>query len=67
MIGEKNEIKRSQRKKAIVVRGIEGTIEREEIREAVEKILGQGSIVGIDEHNRYRYTGAESRSKNGNV
>mgnify|MGYP005985343017 FL=1 len=30
------------------MRGIEGTIEREEIREAVEKIVGQWTVVGID-------------------
>ena len=44
VIGEENEIIRSQRTKTIVVRDIEKTVERE----AVEKILGQGSIVGID-------------------
>ena len=44
VIGEESEIRRSQRTKTIVVRDIEETIERE----AVEKILGQGSIVGID-------------------
>ena len=47
-IGEENEIRRSQRKKTIVVRDIEETIEKEEFREAVEKIIGQGSIVSID-------------------
>ncbi|KAJ3645490.1 hypothetical protein Zmor_023140 [Zophobas morio] len=48
VIGEENENRRSQRNKTIVVRDIEGTIEREEIREAVEKILVQGSVVGVD-------------------